>query len=870
MRVVRFSTLNTLGQRRGPALDGKHATRTLQDDAGDEPAGDTMLLQASGGIPAAPAVAPAARQLQRLTKPGRISSPRRYALAPVAGKVAAALRADVTRERGQGLFFLLVPVALGVGAALALAALRQPDAVAVACGMLFALAAAAMLHSRAPDTSRLAALAGLLLAGALAALFEEARGPVLIDSPVVTTITGTVETREVTGDGRIRYRVRLEATADPQIRRPPETVRVTARNGGTVFQPGDRITGRARLAPPSGPALSGGYDFAYQAYFSGTGAYGFFFRAPEPVSAETGQAADGPLRNLEREIRLVREQVAARIRAILPGDAGAIAAALTVSDRSGISDDAVDALRATGLAHILAISGLHMALAAGTLYVTLRRLMALSPRLAEAVPVKKWAAAGALLSAFAYLILSGASVPTQRAFIMLAVILGAVMIDRPALTMRNLAIAAIVIILISPSSVSTPGFQMSFAATAALIAAYAAWPAGQEDERRPVSIFLRGPTGWALRAIGALAMTALVAGVATGLFSAHHFHRFAANGLLSNVAAMPIVTLIVMPSGLAAMLAMPFGLDGVPLAIMGWGLEQVIRIARFTQSIGGDLTTGRLPVHATAVAAAGFVALVFLRTRLRLAGLIPVATGLVMMVSAGRGSDPDLVIAEGARLIAAVHDSGLAVNTARPPDFIFTQWQTALARSQVVAPDVSARPEDGEATARVALTDLVSRAKDTPETGLPRFRCAGRDICVLSIKGRIVVAVADPALIGTACDLADLVILEAAIRTRTCRSGAVLVTGRTLRETGALEVTFSDEIGERAQSGSRAGATDAGLRGIDMKGAVEGIRRGWTRHRYYDWRSDRFVYPDGTSEPAAGDTVPALPAAAGPVSDSGG
>ena len=368
---------------------------------------------------------------------------------------------------------------------------------------------------------------------------------------------------------------------------------------------------------------------------------------------------------------------------MLPGDPGGIAAALAVSDRRGISKPTVDALRATGLAHILAISGLHMALAAGTLYVGVRKSLALFPGLVEAWAVKKFAAVGAIMTATAYLLISGGSVSTQRAWIMLTVMLVAVLADRSALTMRNVALAAIVIILVSPSAVVGPGFQMSFAATAALISAYAAISRRNRTNSSSPGI------GWAgsvpvralvftTKALLGLAITSLVAGLATGLFSAHHFHRVAGSGLLANLLAMPVVTLVVMPSGLLAMLTMPLGLDAWPLQIMGQGLEAVVAVANYVHNLGGDVTAGQIPMLSTLISGTGFVILVFLRSWLRLAGLVMIGLGLTLAVSLSVSSTPDILISERGNLVGLASPSALASNAARPSAFVFAQWQTAM------------------------------------------------------------------------------------------------------------------------------------------------------------------------------------------------
>ncbi|MCY0153322.1 ComEC/Rec2 family competence protein [Hoeflea alexandrii] len=174
--------------------------------------------------------------------------------------------------------------------------------------------------------------------------------------------------------------------------------------------------------------MPGGYDFAFRSFADGIGAQGYFYRAPAyNVEPQDGR---GLVQVWKDGLRTAREDIAARIRLVLPGDPGGIAAALTVSDRRGISRETVDVLRATGLAHILAISGLHMALAAGILYIGVRKALAVFPALVEALPVKKIAAIGALMTATAYLMISGGSVSTQRAWVMLTVMLVAVLVDR--------------------------------------------------------------------------------------------------------------------------------------------------------------------------------------------------------------------------------------------------------------------------------------------------------------------------------------------------------------------------------------------------------------------------------------------------------
>jgi competence protein ComEC len=168
---------------------------------------------------------------------------------------------------------------------------------------------------------------------------------------------------------------------------------------------------------------------------------------------------------INARIDTMRRGLAERIRATLPGDTGGIAAALVTGIRDHISHDANEAMRISGLYHVISISGLHMALVAGVLFALIRGGLALVPRPRLRHPIKKYAALTALAGVTLYLLLSGAEVATQRSYIMIAIVLAGVLIDRPALTLRTLAAAVVVTLIISPEAVLNPGFQMSFAAT---------------------------------------------------------------------------------------------------------------------------------------------------------------------------------------------------------------------------------------------------------------------------------------------------------------------------------------------------------------------------------------------------------------------
>ncbi|WP_136657267.1 ComEC/Rec2 family competence protein [Nitratireductor sp. XY-223] len=721
-----------------------------------------------------------------------------------------ALAQAFREETGTGQTILWLPVAMAGGAIVWFGSAERLPLPPIA--ILFAVLTLWLLLKGEGRWRGPLVLAAGFLAGMLASEIETRRHQtILLDGEVTTRIEGRVVSRDVDHASRWRYTIDVERTSEPEIRRPPGRVRLVARGGQAPVEIGGTVAGLARLQPPSGPALPGGYDFSFHAYFNGLGAYGFFYGAPEAVTSAAGDDR-GPLEEIRLGVSRLRAAVASRIRSVLPGDTGGFASALTVADRRGLSPDTVEALRASGLAHVLAISGLHMALVAGTFFFFVRAAFSLFPTAVQALPVKKIAAAGALVVASLYLVISGASVSTQRAWIMLAIVLVAVLVDRPALTMRNVALAAIVIIMITPSAVLGPGFQMSFAATAALIATYGLWR--KYSENRPGAADYAGPGP--LRTVAvffvALGVTSIVAGLATGPYAVYSFHRVAAYGLLANLAAMPVVTFVVMPMGLVSMLALPFGLEHWPLVVMGAGLDTVMWIARSVEDLGGAVVIGRVHTGLLLVLTGGFLLFVLGRTRLRLFGLAVAVCAAVGMVTMAR-DDPAVVISEDGRLVALVSEDGLATNRGRPNRFVFEQWQRALARPQTISP-VAAAVGNGAGDLSAILSDALRE-----NAGTPVFACSQKEFCVGSTgSGASVAVIEDLRYLGPACDVADLVITAKRIALGRCYSGAVLVTGRMLRQSGSLEVRHRGDA-------------------LEIVSAIELSDRPWTRQRFYDWRS---------------------------------
>ncbi len=471
---------------------------------------------------------------------------RRFRLAPLRGPRVLIERGGVAwthlaatfeREIDAGRGFLWLPVAFGIGILIYFGLPAEPWAPALMA--LAAVLIVAAWRSRFRTAAfRVLVVAACVACGALAAKVrtDMVSAPVL-SREMTVTVSGWIAEREEAARGGVRVLVRVHEIAGVAATATPVLVRVTVRSHGETLAVGDAVTMRARLQPPGGAVMPGGYDFARVAFYERIGAVGFVYGAAKP--ADIGPAPLGI--RLSVPLAHLRDTIRRRVEAALPGDNGHLAAALVMGDRGGISEATQEAMRASGLAHMLAISGLHMVLVAGSAFWLIRALLALSTGLALNRPIKKWAAAGALAVAAAYLGISGAGIATQRAFVMLAIMLVAVMLDRPAITLRNVALAAFVILIVAPESLTTASFQMSFAATVALVAGYEAITAWRDrrlvlDDRSAGGI-LRGLR----RSAGSLLLTSTIAGLATAPIAAFHFQRVAPLTLIANLAAMPVV-----------------------------------------------------------------------------------------------------------------------------------------------------------------------------------------------------------------------------------------------------------------------------------------------------------------------------------------
>ena len=448
-------------------------------------------------------------------------------------------------------------------------------------------------------------------------------------------------------------RVKLDRVAPADT---PTRVRISLHGDSTLGvtpEPGLRVMTTAHLGPPGGPVEPGGFDFQRHAWFAQLGAVGY---TRVPLMAISMAEFD-----LRQTIFRIRMGVSAHVRDALPGDVGGFAAAVTTGDRSGISQDALNDLRASNTAHLLAISGLHMGLLSGFVFGLLRLLFALIPFIALHWPARKLAAVGALIAASVYLALSGGNVATERAFVMVAVALCAILVNRRAISLRAVAMAAIIVLTLRPEALMGPGFQMSFAATTALVAVFGwirdmEWTLGQK---------------WLQPVLGVVISSA-VAGLATAPIGAAHFNTMAHYGLIANLASVPLMGVLVIPAAVLALVLAPVGLDIIGLWLMGAGLRWILWVADTVSGLDGaqGYVAGPSAVVLPLIAL-GVLFVILWHGRARVVGIVPVLVGLALWQV---GARPQVLVADTGGLVGLMTEDGRALSRAKGAGFVARNW----------------------------------------------------------------------------------------------------------------------------------------------------------------------------------------------------
>lgn len=660
-------------------------------------------------------------------------------------------------------WFYWQPVAFGTGCAIYFASPVEPGLWIIASLALVAVALIALRPSGTLPGAIVAVLALAALGFVAAKLRTEwVRAPVLEERLGPVDVRGFIELVEPKADGGERLTLMPLTIQRLSPDKLPQRIRVSTRENAGSLKPGDYVEFSARLSPPPRSAVPGGYDFARYAWFRGIGAVGYATTPPvrvgtdEPVSARM---------SLENRLAGLRKAIGDRITAALPGETGAIATALITGERGGISDETNEIYRAAGIYHILSISGLHMAVMGGSVFFALRFVLALWPAVALRYPIKKWAAGGAMLGALAYLLISGATFATVRAFLMITVMFFAILADRQAIALRNVAAAAFILLILFPECVTDPGFHMSFAAVVALVASYEALA----RRLAPPGAMRRGSTMRFALALSGIVLSTVIASAAVAPFAIYHFHQSQHYAVLGNLAAVPVCNLLVMPAALATLLLMPLGLEPLPLTIMGFGIDAMTTAANWVAGLGGAVSyVTAVPGAAILLVVAGGLWLALMSRPWRWAGVFAIAAGIAVAPTAQR---PSVLVGNEANLVLVRGPGGVLNGIASSrDDYEVSQWLE--------------RDGDGRRAADV-----------TPGASLP---CDSQG-CVGTVLGKTIAIARHPAALRDDCRQADLLIV-AGRAPPYCPSPAVIIDRAAVEREGTHAVYIDATGGMRIET----------------------------------------------------------------------
>lgn len=627
--------------------------------------------------------------------------------------MARAVAAAWLSQRGHLVPWL--PVALGLGIGVYFLLPVEPGGVEWAAIAAVCLVCLGLSRLVADWLSPLVLGLGLVAAGmGLAGLRTH-----LVAEPVLSfRYYGPIEGRIVTVDRSASEAVRLlldqVVLEDVAPERTPARVRVSlhGQQGWIEPQPGLTVILTGHLTPPPTPVEPGAFDFRRQAWFQGLGAVGY---TRTPVLLRGGAEEGAGL-----WLNTLRQRLSAAVQARIPGDAGGYAAAVTTGDRAGLGREAADNMRDANLFHLVAISGMHMGMVVAFVFALVRSAVALVPPLALRVSSKKVAALVALPVAAFYLALAGRSIATERAFIMAVVALVAILLDRRVLTMRSVAVAALIVLLLRPESLVNAGFQMSFAAVVALIAAFHAVRPRPAERWRPLMPVLF------------LLFSSLVAGLATAPFAAANFNRVAHYGLIANLLAVPAMGLLVMPGAVLMAILAPLGLERPAAWVVEQGSRWILGVAEWIAGLEGSASSVVSPgPWVVPLLTFGGLMLCLWQGRGRWLGLAPMAVALALWSQTSR---PALLVADSGGVIGLMTEEGRVISRPRGDAFAVENWLQHDG-SPVSQEEAAARPglEGAGQVVRARLDGQVvlSVRGVTPLAEMPA--CDGADFLILNV-----------------------------------------------------------------------------------------------------------------------------------------
>jgi competence protein ComEC len=554
-------------------------------------------------------------------------------------------------ERQRDQLPLWTPVALGSGIA-AWFALPTPDlwiAWMTGAGAIFFAALLMQDGSRIRQAIQIAMVCSITGCALSWWRAESVRAPVLAQPTVIQFAGAIVAVEQQVAKQRVR--ITLAPVNAPRL--PPKVrVNVDLDKAPANLARGDVISLRARLIGPPGASVPGGFDFRRVAWFQGLGATGSAIGKVDRLS----RSSDGG--------DTLRARLSAHVRQKIDGSAGGIAAAFASGDRGGISPEDEEAMRASGLTHLLSVSGLHITAVVGAAMLLTLKLLALSTRAALRLPLILIAAGAGAAAGIAYTIVTGAEVPTIRSCVAAVLILIGIALGRQAFTLRLVATGAIIVLLLWPEALMGPSFQLSFAAITAIVALHEWAPmqrlTGAREEGR-------------LRKLGRGLVSLLATGIAVEIALApialFHFHRQGLYGALANIVAIPLTTFVTMPAEALALLLDTVGLGAPFWWVTAQSLHLLLWIAHAVAAWPGAVAAlASVPGAAFGLIASGGLWLALWRGRIRALGLAPMAAGALWAVTT---PPPDLVVTgDGMHLAVRGLDGTLATLRPRAGDYV--------------------------------------------------------------------------------------------------------------------------------------------------------------------------------------------------------
>lgn len=662
---------------------------------------------------------------------------------------AGAVERWLEAERDALILWLPVVLATGIAAWFVL-----PNRTAWIGWMLASvgLALGGLVAAKGTRAGRVLTVVGLTAALGCALVWwraDRVAAPVLA-RPVVVAVTGRVERIEplpARGLTRLTLFTKSGAGLPPRVR-----INIADADMPDGLTRGALVTMRARLMPPAPAAVPGAHDFSRVAWFSGIGATGRGF-APVAI-LRPGEAAGSDL----------RQRLSRHIRSRLPESEGAVAASLATGDQGAIPDSDAEAMRRSGLAHLLSVSGLHITAVVAATMIVMLRLLALIPWLALNVRLPLVAAGAGAITAVAYTWLTGAEVPTLRSCIAALLVLAALALGREAITLRLVAVGATVVLVLWPEALVGASFQLSFAAVTAIVSLH--------EHRRVRALFAPRDEGWGARALrggASLLLTGLAVELVLMPIALFHFHKTGLYGALANIVAIPLTTFVIMPVEALALLLDGLGLGAPIWWVCGQALALLLWIARTTAEAPGAVAA--LPMMsrgAFALMVGGLLWILLWRTRLRWLGGVPaiVGAGLALATPA-----PDLIVTgDGRHLAVRMDDGRLAVLRERAGDYVR---------------DILA--EGGGVDGDLPVIDDMPAARCNADLCLARLTRGGRTWRILATRSTYHL---DAGALASACRSVDAVVSERRLP-RTCRPGWLKLDRSTLPLSGGVAVGFA-------------------------------------------------------------------------------